>query len=672
MKVPIDWLQEFIKVDKSTHELQEMLTMRGLEVEEVTNEAGIDIINIELTPNRGDCASITGIARELAAYQKKNYTLQPADYSETGTPITDSYSLKVEVPEKCPLYYLKLIRGVKISESPQWLKDRLTASGVRPINNIVDITNYVMLETGQPLHAFDAASIKGKTIIVRNGNGKEEILTLDGQTVKLSGKDIVIADEKDPVAIGGVIGGENFSVTQDTTDILLESAFFIPESISLTERRLEVKTESSYRFARHIDIEGVKKALDRAVHLLEKVCSGKPAPGELHLRSVEEALKTVELDPSRISKVLGIEINIEKIKEILESLEFKVDAADNILKVVVPSFRNDVYRPIDIIEEIARVHGYENIEASLPESNIITDLLREPDIYVKADDVLQAAGCWESVTHTLMDGSAYNKLAKANPNAEAAVEIDNPINVNMNILRPSLFFGLLEICRYNINQKQSPIKFYERGPVFFKKDKAFSESQQISFVAMSDDFYDSKKIITAILDSLNQEYQLAYDKESLYFDKTKYGYVNIDRNIIAEFGCLTNDLLKIFKLSNSNFIAGCINLDMLDKDRIINRTFTKWSPFPSVFRDLSLVVPEHLTHSEIYDKIFDNGGNKLKEIVLFDIYKDDKLGSDKKSIAYKLEFNSSEATLTSEEVDESINNILAALENDLKITLRPE
>ena len=346
---------------------------------------------------------------------------------------------------------MKFIKNVKIGESPDWIKKRLKKSGIRPLNNVIDITNYVMIEMGQPLHAFDADKINGDTIFVRKGKIGEEILALDGEIQKLTPDEIVIADVDAPIAIGGVMGGENSSITSDTRHILLESAFFVGDSIVRTARRLEISTESSYRFARHIDARGVERALNRAAYLIEKICGGEPASGELCEKNIDLKLKKITLDVDSINKVLGTSVNAEQVRNYLESLSFKVDVNKDILSAEVPSYRNDISRPIDIIEEIARIHGYENIRPTLPESKIVTELLKNPDNFITAEEILRSAGYWETITHSLVSGELYNKICSSENNA---VEIDNPINVNMDILRPNLIFGLLDVCKYNINQKQ--------------------------------------------------------------------------------------------------------------------------------------------------------------------------------------------------------------------------
>ncbi|MFC2060883.1 phenylalanine--tRNA ligase subunit beta [Elusimicrobiota bacterium] len=669
MKIPVDWLKEFTDLSESSDSIQQILTMRGLEVEGVTKDQKGEVIDIELTPNRGDCASVIGVARELTAYFNKTPILPDTEYNVTGDDISKSFNLDVKVPDKCPIYYLKHIKDVKISESPDWLKERLISSGIRPLNNVIDVTNYVMLEAGQPLHAFDADKISGKTVIIRSGKKGEKMETLDGKTRELTSDDIVIADKDSAIAIGGVMGGEQSSVNEGTSEILLESAFFVPESITRTERRFDLKTESSYRFTRHVDRNGVRKALERAAYLMQKVCNGKPSPGELSYNTEVET-RRISLETDRINGILGTSISADQAKDYLEAIQFRVETTGTELSVEVPSFRNDVERPIDIIEEIARIHGYKNIKPTMPESKIVIDMLKNSDEFEKAEEILRSEGYWESITHTLVSSAQIGQFLKAEECR--LVEIDNPININMDVMRPNLLFGLLSVCKYNLNQKHSDVKFYERGPVFSEGKKEFRESQQVAFIAQSDDFFEAKSIIVSIMDELDQDFKLDFKKAPIYFDGVRSGSILIENSVIGGLGCISPELLKIYDLKDTKIIGGYITIDALDKNRIINKKFSLWSPFPSVYRDISLVIPINLTHSDICDKIRSEGGPVLKDISLFDRYIDEKLGSEKKSFTYRLEFNLSDRTLTSEEVDEIIDKVLNKLNKSMEITLRPD
>jgi len=668
MFVPVNWLKEFISVKETAEELEQILTLQGLEVEGINKGLTGDVIEIELTPNRGDCASILGVARELSAFSGNKYSFPDNKYTESGASIDDVCRLEVANSEKCPSYYLKLIRNIKVAESPEWIKNRLEDCGVRPLNNVVDITNYVMLETGQPLHAFDMAKLEGNKVAVRDAKDGEELLFLDGVKRELTSDDLVIADSQNPIALAGVMGGEESSVTEATTDILLESAFFQPAAVSRTERRHSLKTEASYRFTRHVDENGVKKAMERAVKLLEEFAGGSPAPGELvHEKQYQERI--IKLNPERINKLLGTELEISDIEKSLDRLEFKVNSSGGILCVTVPSWRNDVTRAIDVIEEVARIYGYEKIKPALPESKVVTDLLKKEDFINSAEEVLRALEYKNCVTYSMVSSSAAEKIQGESINA---VQIRNPVNKNLNIMRTNCLYGLLEVAAYNINQNQKNIKFYERGNIYFRENSRYKEREQIAFIAQTGNFYEIKAAAESVLRKLKQNYIIDYSKESDFFDNELRGSIIIDGNPAGEFGVVTKEFLKEYRVARIPFAGGYLYTDCIDVSHLENVKFSPWSPFPSIKRDISLVVPVKLTHFQIYDKILNEGGNLLKKTELFDIFEDKNLGNNVKCMTYTLEFNSSEKTLTSEEVDRKIENIVKVLNNEFEIKLRPD
>ncbi|MFH1415042.1 MAG: phenylalanine--tRNA ligase subunit beta [Elusimicrobiota bacterium] len=670
MKIPIDWLKEFIEFEASPEEIAAILTMRGLEVDSISEHNGRTVIEIELTPNRGDCASVIGVARELSAYFKSGIKLPETEYSESGTHASELYKLDIEIPEKCPAYYLKFIRDVSIEESPEWIRQRLELCGLRPLNNVIDITNYVLLELGQPLHAFDADKINEGCIKVRPGGKGEKIRTLDGEIRQLDKEDIIIADSTDAIAIGGVIGGEESSVTGQTRNILIESAFFSPRSISKTERRLGLKTEASYRFSRTVDPGGVKMALDRVVFLIEKYCSGKAAPGIICIDNIPSDKTQISVSIQKINSVLGTSITAKEAAGYISPLGFGVNADEDLITADIPSFRDDVTRPIDLIEEIARAYGYDNIEPTIPVSRIVTQLLKTKDQFLLCDEILRFSGYWEAVTHTLISSGIYERI---NPDSDTVpVKIDNPINVNMDILRPNILFGLLPVLRYNIYHKQSPIRFFERGPVFFEESDSLQEKEQVAFAARSEDFHDAKKAIISILEKYRQDFSLEYNSPSDYFDRNKNASVFISGRFAGQFGLISNQFLKAYKLDNSSFIGGFLFTETFFDENFIDAKYSAWSQYPSLYRDLSLVVPNNLTYATVYDKIVTESGFILKKVTLTDTYRDEKLGKDRKSMTFGLEFNSPDKTLTAVEVDSIIEKILTEVKNVFGITLRPD
>ncbi|MDA3792066.1 MAG: phenylalanine--tRNA ligase subunit beta [Elusimicrobia bacterium] len=682
MKIPLKWLNEYVDTSGvSPHRLGEILTMRGLEVDSVSDTDAGTVIDIELTPNRGDCASVIGVAREVASALEKKINLPKVNYE--SSPGKESILLKIDIqnPEKCPVYHLQKINDITIGPSPEWMQKRLRACSVRPLNNIIDITNYVMLETGQPLHAFDAERISGDTVTVRLARAGESLLMLDGVQRKFDGGEVVIADKNGPIAAGGIMGGENSSVNDITKDILVESAYFSPQSISRAERTLNVKTNASYRFAREIDKGGILYALARTVELIKQLGKAEPAGEKLSFDTLNVSQKTqkkIKVDLKQLNSLLGTSVNKDNIKKYLRSINFGVEFTGSSFEVTVPSYRNDVHRPVDVIEEVARIHGYDRIDAKLPNLKTGTKYFEPRDPFAEAENALRARGYWESLTHTLTDsdkitGIYTNEFKEIK---EKLVRLKNPISVDMDILRPSILPGLLKVAGYNANRKSRSLKFFEKGPVFFKKGNDFLENSHIAYTAAGSEYFEAKNSMEALTESLKQDYSFNYSGSSAYFKKGRSGVLSIDGKFSGEFGLVKESLLKSYNL-NQAYTGGYLILDEVNKDRISNKRFKKWSAYPAIYRDISLICPAELTHKSIYDIIKVNGGGELKKAEVADSYIGEKIGAGKKSITYALEFNSEEKTLSSEtlsseKVDFLIEDILNELENKFGITLRPE
>ncbi len=668
MKVPVQWLKEYVSGLPSAERLAEILTLRGLEVEDVTDGLTGKVIELELTPNRGDCASIVGVARETAAAlgkKIKNDIPFKTDKSDGEKP---KISIKNQDPVKCPLYFLKLITDLKTAPSPKWLEERLKDCGIRPQNSIVDITNYVLMETGQPLHAFDADKIEGTEIIIREAEKGEKITTLDGIERKLHGGEIVIADRCGPIALAGVMGGEHTAVSPSTGTVLLESACFLPACISRTESIHGIVTESSYRFSRGTDPGGVKMSLLRAAGLMAEVCCGNISA--LALEDVRKpfARPVIELKPYNISSVLGCAIPEKDIKKSLEELGFGVNAKGRLLHVEVPSYRSDVSREIDIIEEIARCFGYDRIQETMPGVSAETDLVPPEDILERAGEILRGIGFYQVLTPTLCDGSLMTKIysgKKIKP-----VELANPLTGNFDILRLDLLSGLLKVALYNINRNNYQVKLYERGSVFKKGSKGTVENEQLAFVEKNGDFFAVKAAVLGVLEEMKQDYSLAYGIDSIWFEKEKSAAVFIKGKEAGTFGVFKGEILEKLDIDDEGF-SGCYLIpELFDRSAIEGIKFRSWSEFPSVYRDISVVADVKLTHSEIYDNISSGGGEILRDIRLFDVYTGKGIEKGLKSMTYRLEFNSPEGTLSSAQVSKKMDLIVKKLKKDLSVELR--
>ncbi|MEA3506892.1 MAG: phenylalanine--tRNA ligase subunit beta, partial [Elusimicrobiota bacterium] len=611
-----------------------------------------------------------------AAALEKELKLPKVNYEVFSDSSQFSYSIDVQSPELCPVYHLHEIEGIAIGPSPQWMQEKLTACGIRPLNNLIDITNYVMLETGQPLHAFDAESISGETVLVREARRGETLLMLDGVEREFSGGETLIADSAGPIAVGGVMGGEYSSITDSTENILLESACFSPQSISRTERTLNIKTEASYRFAREVDKAGLLFALGRASALIKKLCGGKllKLKKKYSFDELKFSQKVIAADTEKINSLLGTALTGEEIKKYLESINFKIDTGSGggEFKVTVPSYRNDVSRPVDITEEVARVHGYDRIESALPAVKTGTDYFERKDPLTEGETSLRASGYWETVTHTLADGEKLSGIGPGNASRSFPGEIirlQNPVSADLDILRPSVLPGLLEVLSYNLNRKSPYHKFYEKGPVFFKKEDKLIEKIHLAYIAGEEDYFIAKNTMETLLDSLKQDYSFEYPSNSFYFKEGRCGSIIIEGKFAGEFGAIKESFAGTSNVSRA-CSGGYLILEKVNKEKIKAVKFEKWSPYPVASRDLSLICPIELTHKNLYDIIKSRGGQNLKNVRVVDSYTGKKLGPEKKSITYSLEFNSREKTLSSEEVDSLIEDILKGLKKEYGVTLR--
>ncbi len=670
MRVPVDWLKEFVEFDLAPRELSEELTNRGLEIESLDYPEGKAVLDIELTPNRGDCASIKGVAREVSALTGNPLKKLKTDYESEKNKSEDKFFIEVKSPRNCPAYYLQYIDNITVGNTPSRIKNRLEACGINSQNSIVDITNYVMLETGQPIHAFDADKIRDNKIIVRRAVTGDDIKTLDGKSHKLSSKDLVIADTRDPVAIAGIMGGDGSSVTGSTRNVLLESAYFNPSKISESSRSLGINTEASYRFSRRVDPKGVKRALDRCIYLILKECGGIAAlDNKLKFDNLEKKRQKIKMDTGKINNLLGTELSIRQIKEYLESISFGVSVIDENISVTVPTYRQDVSRPVDLIEEVARVHGYENMDSSLPETGIDIDFYPRQDPPKKGESILKSCGYQESVTHTIINSGRLKEI-KPDIN-EKLVKIANPVNKKMDALRPCIIYSLFNTVEYNLNQKNRKLKFYERGPVFLKHRATCIQKEYIGFTGVNEGYYRVKSIVIEILNKLKQSYTIDYQKrKNNIFKPDRQAALIIDGSIAGYWGEVSNDFLELFNLKNEEFGGGYIDLDQIDTLKAIEQRFKTWSKYPSIIRDLSLVADIKLTHKIISDRIKKAGGSILNQLSLYDVYKGGNIEKGKKNLTYKLEFNSPERTLESEEVEGKVNKILDDLKKYLGIYLR--
>jgi phenylalanyl-tRNA synthetase beta chain len=676
MKIPYDWLKEIVDISEPVQKVAEALSMSGTEVSSVSD----NVIEVDILPNRGDCLSVTGVAREVCAALDKKMKPLTSGLKESGEDVLKSASVEVQAPDLCPRYMARVIKGIKVGESPSWMQKRLLDAGVRPINNIVDVTNYVMLETGQPLHAFDLSLLEGGKIIVRKARAGEKIVTLDGAERQLSADDLVIADQKKAVAVAGVMGAGNSEIGPGTKDILLESAFFSPVSVNRTSKNLKIRTEASVRFERGADFDGVKTSLDRAAGLIAELAGGFVLKGAIDVKSGERKPAVLKLRLERISKVLGADIPKPKAVSILSNLGFEVKDGGAELEVTVPSWRAaDVEREIDLIEELARLYGFDNIgetftfvrTESAEDDKVLSALKKERLLKQR----LASLGFSEAKTYS-MAGPALFK--KAGIDIDMAVRIANPLIEDMTHLRTSLIPGLLEAAQYNLRHGASGAALFETGTVFGKKAGGTKEKQAVGGILygsvfkgivekdrIREDFYFLKGIVDDIFDlygSCCVEYLPTTDAKissgmgaEIFCKGQKIGFV----------GTVREDIAAGFDMTRPAYVFE-INMDYLNSLQPDAAKDLDLPRYPAVRRDIAMYIPAGLSHREIEERIMTDGGSLVEAVELFDRY----AGKDKTSLAYSVVYRSKDKTLTDEEVNFAHEKILSSLESGLKVEIR--
>ncbi len=643
------------------------------------------ILEIDLTPNRGDCLSMIGIAREVA--QGFGIRLKKPGAKTLGRVDKDIASIieiELTAPDLSPRYAGRVINDVKIKKSPFWVRRRLQAGGVRPINNIVDITNYVLIETGHPLHAFDLDMLAGAKVIVRRAKDGETFTTLDGKEHKLTPENLVIADTEKAVALAGVMGGQNSEVTSSTENIMLEAAYFNPQSIRKTSKKLNISSESSYRFERGTDIEGLIYAQDRAVSLMESTGEGSVIDSRADSYPERFEKRNINLRVSRITQILGIDVSYDQVVSILKGLEMEPEKLDDdTIAVKAPFFRNDIEREIDLIEEVARCAGYDKVPSYAPETPVsegsyshlfhIRRLVRRH---------LVSIGLTEGMSLSFMGDTEMDKLqVPENSQMRSIARIDNPMSSEWKNMRTTLLPGLISSAK-----GVADLSIFETCALFFDRgDEAPAESWSVACLltetiapdawsgkAGKRDFYDVKGVVESILDfsGFSGEYDFAPSLHPFYYPK-RQADILINSVVIGHMGQVHPITLENYEVDQELFVCE-LNLDKVAEQAKPLRRHKGISKFPSVRRDLAVVVSETVTSKDILESVEKHapGGDVTLSAQLFDIFRDEKLGVEKKSVALALEFTDSRKTLTDEDADMLFSSILKGLEKDHGAHLR--
>jgi len=640
----------------------------GADVADVLN-LNDAVLELDLTPNRSDCLSVISIAREVAAICGTELRLPVIEIKEDpNTNIGDLITVEIADDELCGRYVARIVDGIKIKPSPIWMQNRLRASGVRPINNIVDVTNYVMLEFGQPLHAFDYRFIKGKKIIVRRAEEGEKIVTLDGQERKLEPDMLVIADAEEAVAIAGVMGGRDSEILEDTSTVLIESANFNSTSIRRTSRKLGLRSESSLRFEKGVNIEGALIAADRAAQLMAQLGGGHIVKGVVDNYPRKWLPVNIELRPYKVNEFLGIELDPQVIKETLEKIGLTIkDREDGCFTVSVPPFRLDLEREIDLVEEVARLYGYDKIPSTIPSGDIgHIKKNRMQILEEKCKNILTACGLMEVITFSFTSPKVFDKLGLPQEHPlRNAVTLANPLSEETSILRTTLIPNLLEVAQRNTHRKVNNLRIFEIGRIFLpiEGQELPREETVIAGLIMGAlekgwnwesqklDFFYLKGVLEELFEHLNVG-DVVWEPTSDYpgMHPGKTAEIKAKGIYLGFIGEIHPSVIENFELPTQASVFQ-INFEALAQTSESVKMYRPLPKYPSAERDMAFIVSENIPAAEIEKAIREVGGKILKSCRIFDVYKGRQIPEGKRSLAFSLVYQAEDRTLTDEEVD---------------------
>jgi phenylalanyl-tRNA synthetase beta chain len=684
VEVPLEWLSDYVNIEIGAEELAERLTMLGLEVEETVRGPYGAVFSIYVTPNRGDCLSIRGIARETAALL--SCPLKQKDYTPLESSQTAASRVKIEIEDSglCPRYCGRVIEGVQVAPSPAWMQDRLSACGLRPINNLVDVTNYVMLELGQPLHAFDLDKLSGHRIIVRRARPLEKIVTIDGEERKLDASMLVIADERKAVAVAGVMGGKETEVSIGTNRVLIESAVFDPASVRRTSRNLALASESSMRFERRVDPETTPLAAEMAAKLIAETAGGEVCSGIVDCNYIENVQTTVRLRPARVSELLGIDLAKEEIALALRRLQLGV-TGDGPFQVTIPHFRPDIEREADLIEEVARLVGYDRVPTALPAAPSSAGKKLFDRMLDRAKELLRGLGLSEVHTHSLTwQGEKVGSVAAWD---DALVALRNPMLSDQTHVRSSLLPGLVKIAiqsashgapamrLFDCGWVHKPIGAPDSGEVASKKSVAglicgppweYGRSAGLEGI---DGFSHTKGLLEALFDGLGLRGAVFEPGSAHLLQLGRTAKITVDSETIGALGSLHPELSSELR---SRDRAYAFELDFDKIAALARREIVYALPpkYPAAERDLCVVAQTETTNAQIQRVIEESGGDILESVALFDVFTSAQIGEGKRSLAYTLRFRSPEKTLTDDEVDAALEKIRESLRDTIGASFR--
>lgn len=633
--------------------------------QDICSAIGLDdtVIEFEITSNRPDCLSVIGLARETAVTFGKPLVLPVTDFSTAGGDVHDYLKVENRAPDLCYRYMARVVKDVKIEPSPRWIRERLRASGVRPINNIVDITNFVMLEYGQPMHAFDHKYLKDSTIVVRRAAAGETITTLDDAERKLTPEMLVIADAEKPSAVAGVMGGEYSGIGDDTSLMVFESACFKGASVRTTARNIGLRTDSSARFEKGLDPENCAAALDRACQLVEMLGAGKIVDGTIDLRGESKPPVQISFRPDWINRFLGTDIDADRMVDILESLECKVE--DGI--ITPPSFRADLEQGADIAEEISRIYGYNNIPTTKIRGSAQGELTVEQKFERTVNETLLALGYYQILTYSFISPKYYDKIRMpADSPLRNSIRISNPLGEDTSIMRTTALPSMLEILAGNYSDRNLSVKLFETATEYIPKgeNELPDENKKVMLGAYGGDisFYDIKGAVEALLNQCGvQEYDVAPADDRPAYHPGRCAMLSIGGKELGVLGQIHPAVAENYGIDLPVFAAD-LDLAMMFDNVAPEQPYRPLPKFPAVSRDLALLCDASLPVIQLKKAIEKGAGKLLETVTLFDVYQGEQIPEGKKSVAYTFTMRSKEATLTDADIDRVVKKVIRELE----------
>lgn len=648
----------------------------GTDIKEVL-DLNDHVIEFEITPNRPDCLSILGMAREAAATFDKELTMPDTSIQTEVDDVNDYAKIEIEDADLCPRFGARVVKDVKIEPSPTWLQLAIMKAGMRPVNNIVDITNYVLLEYGQPIHAYDLETLEGRKLIARRAKADEILVTLDEEERKLTEDMLVIADEKQAVGLAGIMGGADTEIKDDTKTILIEVANFFKSNIRKTSRDLGLRSEASSRFEKGVSPEYVTEVLDRVCHLIEKIGAGTVVKGTIDVYPTPKTVEEIMVRPERVVGLLGVELTTEEIMEILNKLQIKTEIKDGKIACLPPAFRLDLLEEIDFVEEVARIYGYDAIKATLPADAEWGAKTNGQTIEDIAKDALCGVGMNEILTYSFVSPSQYDKLRlPADSMLRNAIKLINPLGEEYSTMRTTLNANMLEVLSKNYNRSVESAVAYEIGNLFFPREMPVVnlpiEKKQLCLGAYGpeEDFFTLKGRIDELFAVLGIK-GVEYHKESNHptYHPGRCATLVWGNHILGTLGEVHPKVLDNYDIEVKTYLAD-IDFNILLQLTRLDRTYSALPKYPSSTRDIALLVEKSVESGKIMSVIEGNGGELLESVKLFDVYEGKQIQEGYKSIAYALSFRSADRTLTDEEVNEVYNKISEALKTEIGAELR--